>query len=65
MSENGVELRSIQPGKPVQNAYIERFNSRFRDECLSGQRTTAMLDVRTRQKQPTLPSLVPAWMRCF
>ena len=30
-----MELRFIQPGKPVQNAYIESFNSRFRDECLS------------------------------
>ena len=34
-AKNGVELRLIQPGKPVQNAYIESFNSRFRDECLS------------------------------
>lgn len=34
-SRNRVELRFIQPGKPVQNAYIESFNSRFRDECLS------------------------------
>ena len=32
---NDVELRFTQPGKPVQNAYIESFNSRFRDECLS------------------------------
>ncbi len=34
-AHNRVELRFIQPGKPVQNAYIESFNSRFRDECLS------------------------------
>jgi putative transposase len=25
----------IQPGKPVQNAFIESFNSRLRDECLN------------------------------
>jgi putative transposase len=34
-TKNKVELRFIQPGKPVQNAYIESFNSRLRDECLS------------------------------
>jgi putative transposase len=34
-ARNQVELRFIQPGKPVQNAYIESFNSRLRDECLS------------------------------
>jgi len=34
-AQNRVELRFIQPGKPVQNAFIESFNSRFRDECLS------------------------------
>jgi transposase InsO family protein len=34
-AHNRVELRFIQPGKPVQNAYVESFNSRFRDECLS------------------------------
>lgn len=34
-ARNQVELRFIQSGKPVQNADIESFNSRFRDECLS------------------------------
>ena len=31
----GVTLRLIEPGKPNQNAYIESFNDRFRDECLN------------------------------
>jgi putative transposase len=30
-----VHLQFIQPGKPVQNAYIESFNGRLRDECLN------------------------------
>ncbi len=25
----------VRPGKPVENAYIESFNGRFRDECLN------------------------------
>jgi len=33
--ENSVKLRFIQPGKPVQNAYIESFNGKFRNECLN------------------------------
>jgi putative transposase len=31
----GIELVFIRPGKPVENAYVESFHSRFRDECLS------------------------------
>ena len=31
----GVTLRLIEPGKPNQNAYVESFNGRFRDECLN------------------------------
>ncbi|TWQ48861.1 IS3 family transposase, partial [Xanthomonas vasicola] len=31
----GVQLRLIQPGKPNQNAYVESFNGRLRDECLN------------------------------
>lgn len=32
---HGVALHFIEPGKPVQNAFIESFNGRFRDECLN------------------------------
>jgi putative transposase len=31
----GVRHILNQPGKPTQNAYIERFNGKFRDECLN------------------------------
>lgn len=31
----GVKHCLIEPGKPNQNAYIESFNGRFRDECLN------------------------------
>jgi putative transposase len=33
--QRGVTLRLIEPGKPNQNAYIESFNGRLRDECLN------------------------------
>ena len=34
-AEHVVRLHFIQPGKPVQNAFIESFNGRLRDECLN------------------------------
>jgi len=33
--EQNLRLNFIQPGKPVENAYIESFNGRLRDECLN------------------------------
>lgn len=32
---HGVILDFITPGKPVENAFRESFNGRFRDECLN------------------------------
>ena len=34
---NGVQLDFIRPGKPVENAFIESFNGRLRDECLNAE----------------------------
>jgi putative transposase len=31
----GVTLRFIRPGKPIENADVESFNGKFRDECLN------------------------------
>jgi putative transposase len=32
---NNVRAEFIQPGKPIQNAFVESFNSIFRDQCLN------------------------------
>ncbi len=42
----GVRLEFIQPGKPVQNAYVESFNGRLRDECLNANWFTSLSDAR-------------------
>ena len=45
--ERGVQMRLIQPGKPNQNAYIESFNGRLRDECLNEHWFPSLLHART------------------
>jgi putative transposase len=44
--ERGVRLEFIQPAKPVQNAYIESFNGRLRDECLNANWFCSLSDAR-------------------
>lgn len=69
--EHGVELRFIEPGKPTQNAFVESFNGRFRDECLNqhwfvnladAQRTIEQWrqDYNTARPHSSLGNLTPA-----
>ena len=33
--QHGIAHLLIEPGRPMQNGYIESFNGKFRDECLN------------------------------
>jgi len=52
--ERGVRLRFIEPGKPVQNAFVESFHGRLRDECLDRHWSLGLGDAR---------QIVEAWRR--
>lgn len=54
--EHAVRLAFIQPGKPVQNCYIESFNGRFRDECLNENWFVSLDDARR---------IIAAWKRHY
>ena len=43
----GVTLRFIRPGKPIENAYVESFNGKFRDECLNEHWFLSLADAKT------------------
>jgi putative transposase len=42
----GVSLRFIRPGKPIENAYVESFNGKFRDECLNEHWFVSLVDAK-------------------
>lgn len=44
--ERGVEWHYIQPGKPMQNGFVESFNGRLRDECLNEHLFASLKDAR-------------------
>ena len=41
----------IRPGHPVEHCFIERFNGKFRDECLALQHFTTLADAQARIEQ--------------
>jgi putative transposase len=53
---HGVALKLIEPGKPMQNAYVESFNGKFRDECLNEHWFDTLAEARV---------LVNAWRRDY
>lgn len=53
---NRVALLFIEPGKPIQNAFIESFNGRLRDECLNANWFLTTADARRK---------IQAWARDY
>ena len=53
---NGITLKLIQPGKPMQNGYVESFNGKFRDECLNEHWFSTLAEARV---------IVAAWRRDY
>jgi putative transposase len=54
--ENAVTLDFSRPGKPTDNAFVESFNGRFRDECLNVHWFLSLADARAK---------IEAWRRDY
>ena len=46
VQETGIDWHYIAPGKPTQNAFIESFNGKLRDECLNETLFSSLVEVR-------------------
>ena len=53
---HSIEHLLIEPGRPMQNGYIESFNGKFRDECLNEQWFTSLTQAR---------DVIAAWRRDY
>src|SRR5664279_4084162 len=49
--EQGLQWHTIQPGRPMENGYVESFNGRFRDECLNENWFSSLADAREKITQ--------------
>jgi putative transposase len=54
--QRGIELVFIRPEKPIENAYIESFNGRLRDECLNQHWFTSLGDA---------PRVIEGWRQDY
>jgi putative transposase len=54
--KHGIEIRYIQPGKPNQNAFIERFNKSYRNEVLDAHLFSTLEQVR---------EITEGWMKIY